>query len=91
MKKSFRRQLTVIFSTVMAGTLLLILFCGMLFLEKYYIADKQKNVLEAYDKFNTAAGEGAMDSEEFRESLAEFSVTDNISVVIMGTDGKIRL
>ena len=91
MKKSFRRQLTIIFSAVMAGTLLLILFCGMFFLEKYYIAEKQKNVLEAYDKFNTAAGEGVLDSKEFQDSLAKFSMTDNISMIVMGTDGKIRL
>ncbi len=91
MKRSFRRQLTMIFTAVMAGTLLLIFFSGAVFLEKYYIVDKKNQVMEAYEKFNTAATEGTMDTEEFKESLQSFSMTDNISVIIMGTDGKVRL
>lgn len=91
MKRSFRRQLTMIFTAVMAGTLLLIFFSGAIFLEDYYIADKKNQVMDAYVKFNTAASEGTMDSKEFQESLQSFSMTDNISVIVMGTDGKVRL
>lgn len=91
MKHSFRRQLTTIFTAVMAGTLLLIFFSGAVFLERYYIADKKKQVMEAYEKFNTAAREGTMDTESFQESLQSFSVTDNISIFVMSTDGRIRL
>ena len=91
MKNSFRRQLTMIFSAVMAGTLLLMFFGGALFLEKYYIADKKKQVMGAYEKFNTAASEGILDTEDFQESLKSFSMTDNISVVVMGTDGKLSV
>lgn len=91
MKKSFRRQLTLIFSAVMAGTLLLILINGMFFLENYYIHNKQKKVINAYEKFNAAASEDALDTEEFQKSFREFSVTDNISVIVMGTDGSVSL
>ena len=91
MKKSFRRQLTVIFSTVMAGTLLVILLSGMVFLEKYYIYDKQKQVMETYEKFNTAASEGTLDTEEFQEDFKKSSVTNNISALVMGLDRNIRL
>ena len=91
MKKSFRGQLTMIFTAVMAGTLLLILITGMFFLETYYMNDKQKQVMEAYEKFNTAASEGTLDTVEFQESLQKFSITDNISVIVMGTDSRVRL
>ena len=91
MKKSFRRQLTMIFSAVMAGTLILMFFGGALFLEEYYIADKKKQVMGAYEKFNTAASEGTLDTESFQESLKSFSMTDNISIVVMGTDGKLSV
>lgn len=91
MKRSFRRQLMMIFTAVMAGTLLLVFFGGIIFLEKYYIYDKQKQIISAYEKFNTAAKEGMLDAEEFNESLRNFSMTDNISVLIMGTDGSLRL
>ena len=91
MKRSFRRQLTFVFSAVMAGTLILMFFSGMIFLERYYIAEKKEQVMDAYKKFNTAAMEGTMDSEVFHESISKFSTTDNISVVVMGTDGKLRI
>lgn len=90
MKHSFRRQLTVIFTAVMAGTLILMFFCGAVFLESYYIADKKEQVMDAYVKFNTAAREGTMDSESFQESLQSSSMTDNISFLVMKTDGKLR-
>lgn len=90
MKKSFRRQLTLIFTAVMAGTLFLIFFSGMLFLEKYYIVDKEKQVMGAYEKINTAALEGTLDTEEFQESLKKISTTDNISAMVMGLDGRAR-
>lgn len=90
MKKSFRRQMTLIFTAVMAGTLLLIFGSGMIFLEDYYISHKQKQVLGAYEKFNTAANDGELDSEEFKESIQNFSMTDNISILVMGTDSSLR-
>ncbi len=91
MKRSFRRQLTMIFSAVMAGTLLVIFFSGMMFLEKYYIHDKQKQVMVTYEKFNTAAQEGTLDTEEFQESFRKSSATNNISAMVMGLDRSIRL
>lgn len=91
MKRSFRRQLTMIFSAVMAGTLLVIFFSGMMFLEKYYIHDKQKQVMVTYEKFNTAAQEGTLDTEEFQESFRKSSATYNISAMVMGLDRSIRL
>lgn len=91
MKKSFRRQLTIIFTAVMAGTLFVIFLSGKMFLERYYIADKKNQVMEAYEKFNTAAMEGTMDTETFEDRIQSTSMTDNISVIIMGTDGKLRL
>jgi signal transduction histidine kinase len=81
----------MIYTAVMAGTLILILFSGVIFLEKYYIYDKQKQVMDAYEKFNAASAEGTLDTEKFQESLRNFSVTDNISVIIMGTDNRVRL
>ena len=90
MKHSFRRQLTIIFTAVMAGTLVLMFFCGAVFLESYYIADKKDQIKDAYVKFNTAAGEGLLDSEKFQESLQSSSLTDNISFLVMRTDGMLR-
>ena len=85
MKKSFRRQLTIIFTAVMAGTLVLMFFCGAVFLESYYIADKKEQVMDAYIKFNTAAGEGTIDSEVFQVRFKSFSLTSDITGGVVGT------
>ena len=91
MKRSFRRQLTIIFTAVMAGTLVLMFFCGAIFLESYYIADKKDQIKDAYTRFNAAATEGELDSEKFQESLQSSSTTDNISFLVMKTDGRLRM
>ena len=91
MKKSFRRQLTIIFTAVMAGTLVLMFFCGAIFLESYYIADKKDQIKDAYTRFNAAATEGELDSEKFQENLQSSSTTDNISFLVMKTDGRLRM
>ena len=91
MRKSFRRQLTIIFTAVMAGTLVLMFFCGAIFLESYYIADKKDQIKDAYTRFNSAATEGELDSEKFQENLQSSSTTDNISFLVMKTDGRLRM
>lgn len=91
MKKSFRRQLTLIFTTVMAGILLLLLASGIMFLEKYYISDKRNQVMSAYAILNTAASEGTMDTEEFEETLQSASQTNNISVLVVGSDNDSKI
>lgn len=94
MKKSFRRQLTMIFTALMAGTLFLIFFSGIIFLEKYYMRDKQTQVMKVYHALNAVVEDGNIDKEglsDFQESLQNLSATDNISVIVMGTDGKLKL
>ena len=47
MRHSISRKFTLIFILLMTGTILLCWFLNISFLEKYYIHDKQKALLNA--------------------------------------------
>ena len=68
MKYSIRRQLAVVFSLLMMGTILLCWFINNTFLEKYYLKDKQKALMRAYQVMNSASNE---DRIGFRTSAGD--------------------
>lgn len=91
MKHSFRRQVTLLFTGVMAGTLLLCYLFSYLFLEEFYISDKKKTIRNAYEEINKAAVEEQLQDEEVLEKLEKSSVTDNISFLVMSLDNRIMI
>ena len=74
MKYSIRKQFAVVFIAVMSGAILLCWFINSTLLEKYYIQNKQKVLLMAYDKISTASKEGTINSDEFDIELDRKSV-----------------
>ncbi len=91
MKHSFRREVTLIFTAVMIGTLFLCFLGSVLFLEQYYIADKTKVIEAAYVMINKAVEENNVTDEEFQEELRNISMTNNISVLVMSLDNKVMV
>lgn len=65
MKHSIRRQFTICFVGMMAATMVFCWLLNSVFLEKYYVKEKQKNLLQVYDTVNEAAKEGNLDTENF--------------------------
>ncbi len=74
MKYSIRRQLAVVFSLLMMGTILLCWFINNTFLEKYYLKDKQKALMRAYQVMNSASNEDRIGSDEF-DNLSYEAIT----------------
>ena len=65
MKYSIRKQFTLVFSLLMAGTILLCWFINNTFLEDFYLKNKQNAMLSAYTIINKASNEGKIDSDAF--------------------------
>ena len=63
MKYSIRKQFTLVFGLLMAGTILLCWFINNTFLEDYYLRNKERAMLSAYAVINKASNEEAFDSE----------------------------
>ncbi len=88
MKYSIRKQFTLIFCLLMAGTILLCWFINNTFLEKYYLNNKQKAMMSAYQSINKASNEGAIESEAFDIEFQKICGKNNINIILLDAETK---
>lgn len=88
MSHSIRKQFAFIFIGLMTGMILACVIVNNLFLEKYYLKNKQKALLNAYNKINMASTQGDISSESFDIELRKICGKYNISVIIMDADSR---
>ena len=88
MRYSIRKQFAGIFIGLMAGTMLLCWFINSTFLERFYFANKQEVVMEAYGQLNEAAQSGSISTDDFNVHLQQISATYNISILILDEDSE---
>lgn len=88
MKYSIRKQFTLIFCLLMAGTILLYWFINNTFLEKYYLNNKQKAMMSAYQSINKASNEGAIESEAFDIEFQKICGKNNINIILLDAETK---
>lgn len=88
MNHSIRKQFAIIFIGLMTGTILACLIVNNIFLEEYYLTNKQKALQGAYDKINLASVKGDISSDGFDIELRKVCGKYNISVIIMDADAK---
>ena len=72
----------------MMGTILFCWFINNTFLEKYYMNDKQKALMEAYHILNTASNAGNLNSEEFDIEFQKICGKYNINYILLDTESK---
>lgn len=65
MKHSIRKQFACIFIGMMVATVAFSWFINSVFLDDYYLNEKQKNLIQVYETLNGAAKSGQIDSEDF--------------------------
>ena len=87
-RHSINRQFEFIFIALMACTILLCWFLNNTFLENYYIHDKQKVLLNAYETVNQAASEGKINTEEFDLNLQTLCGRYNIDILVVDVDSQ---
>ncbi len=88
MKYSIKKQFTYIYIALMVGTILLCWFVNIMFLEKFYIQNREHVLLLAYEKINTASSAGDIATEEFDIELQKIYGKYNLSMVIIDADSK---
>ena len=71
MKHSIGRQLAGVFIGLMAGTILLCWFINSTFLQKYYVHNKERVLLEVYRELQEAVLGDGMESETFQLQLQQ--------------------
>lgn len=88
MKYSIRKQFTLVFGLLMAGTILLCWFINNTFLEDYYLRNKERAMLSAYAVINKASNEEAFDSEAFDIEFQMICGKNNINIIILDAETK---
>lgn len=86
MKHSINKQFALIFSGLMAGTILLCWFANTVFLGDFYTRHKQGVLRSSYDQINKASSEGDILSEEFDVTFEQISMKNNLDILILDSD-----
>lgn len=87
MKKSIRRQIATIFIALVGAVLLVAILINSLFLESYYIHNKQSSLIEVYEVMDQAAKKNRLTHQSTVNKLSELVETGNISFVVLGDNG----
>ena len=86
MKHSIRKQFAGIFIGMMAATVVFTWLVNSIFLDDYYLGEKQKNLIQVYEILNKAGKTGQLDSEEFYNvTLTNLCSRFNINGLVIDT------
>ena len=88
MKYSIKRQFAGIFGLLMVGTILFCWFINNTFLERYYMKDKQKALLETYQVLNRASNEDKIGTDEFDIEFQKICGRYNVSFILVDAESK---
>ncbi|MCR4748827.1 MAG: HAMP domain-containing histidine kinase [Lachnospiraceae bacterium] len=85
---SISRQFTLIFASLMIGTIAFFLLINTTFLKEFYIRNKFKAIKMAYQSVETATVNSALDSEEFDKELNNSVLRYNIDIIVVDVDSQ---
>ncbi len=88
MKSSIRKQFSLIFIGLFAGTILLCWLMNSLFLEKYYVNSKINVIYDAYQTISEAAASDEYDSAVFQDQLNSICSNSNIKVCVLDSNSQ---
>ncbi len=88
MKKSIRRQIATIFIALVGVILLFSILINSLFLENFYIRNKQKTLIGVYNVIDRTAANGELTYEKMSDRLSELVEIGNVSFVVVHDDNK---
>lgn len=88
MKHSISKQFTCIFVLITAGAFLLCWFINTLFMERFYISNKESELLDAYVFINEAAINEQFGDDEFIRQLQSRCARFNMDVLVIDVNSQ---
>lgn len=85
-RHSIKKQYSLVFGLLLVGAVLLIGCFNFFTLERFYMRNKQKVLINAYMDISHAAREGDIQSDQFEQALKRCADINNISVLILDSD-----
>lgn len=86
-KHSIRTKMTVVFSVVLLLMLGACWLVNNIFLERYYVQNKQDVLVKVYGQLDAASVSGGLETDEFVQRLNVVCEANDISLFVMGSDG----
>lgn len=83
---SLTHQLILISICLVTGTLLLCWFINTVFLEPYYVINKQNTLLSGFETIDEASEAGTLDDSSFDVTFDNLCANGNITVMIISSD-----
>ena len=85
-KGSLTREIAVIISGMVAGTILLCLLLNTVFLEPYYMKNQQRVLEDGFGVIDDASAAGALESAAFDVTFDNLCANGNITVLIISSN-----
>lgn len=89
MKRSIKKQLTYVFIGIILCILLGCIIVNGVFLEKFYISNKQSTLEEMYEQLYVYLEEGSLTTTDTKTLLQMMSEQSNISFMIQNEEGEV--
>lgn len=86
MKRSIKKQFSLIFTLVFAGVILVFVCANIFLLKSFFMFAKQRAMVNAYEEIDLAARGYSLKSQDFLLSLRRICERDNLSVIILSED-----
>lgn len=86
MKYSIQKEFAFLICLLIVGTIGFCLLMNNLFLEDYYLRDRQSALMNAYRYTNQASTENDLNTEEFDIELQKICNRNNISFILLDTE-----
>ena len=81
-------QFGILFFLLMSGTILLGYLINGIFLERYYVSVRTRNLVRVYGMLMNAEKRDLLDSDEFDNTLQESLRRSNVSLLILDSNTK---
>lgn len=85
---SLTREMAMIIIGLVSGTVLLCWFLNTVFLEYYYVNNKQDYLLAGFETINAACEDGTLYTSGFDVTFDNLCANGNITVMIISADGR---
>ncbi len=86
MKRSIRKQFAGIFIGMMAATVIFTWLINSVFLDDYYLGEKQKSLIQVYETLNKAEKSGQLNSQDFYNvTMSNLCSRFNINGLVIDT------
>lgn len=90
MKRSIRKQFSLIFIVLVAGIICLSCLANTFLLEKYYVRNKVKILMDAYESIRTLSSDENQSQDAFAEELSSICSRSNIAMFVVDANSRTR-